>query len=253
MDKKKKQIEYINEGVNYINNLLTGTHNYSKIIDFLPKLLSIDKTYNDKIIEAIKTQANSVNITSEGMKELENAPIAILTQKIKQNEAVIKWLTDFKEIYSPKKTSTPPIFTNDSWWKLIDEKIVELAYEKFYQKHFADAVLTCLRELNSILKKHAIKNGREERDGPSLINNTFSVANPLIELADLSTESGRNIQVGYMKMFEGMMIGIRNPKSHENLYPDEITSIHLIFFASFMMKKLRENGVEIKTEELKND
>lgn len=245
MEKENSQIKYINDGVNFVCNLLSGTHNYSKVVEFLPKLLSIDESYNKKIIEIITNTAHSVNIKSEGLKELENASKAILTQKIKQNEAVVKWLSDYETNKSNVKVNKPPKFTNESWWNLIDERIVELAYDKFYQMHFADAVLTCLRELNSILKKHAIKNGRDERDGPTLINNTFSVVNPLITLADLSTESGKNIQLGYMKIFEGMMIGIRNPKSHENMYPDENTSIHLIFFASFMMKKLRENGVEI--------
>lgn len=40
---------------------------------------------------------------------------------------------------------------------------------------------------------------------------SFSANNPIIEFRDLTTESGRNIQLGYMKIFEGAMIGIRKP------------------------------------------
>jgi uncharacterized protein (TIGR02391 family) len=246
MKERNKNIDIINKGVKYIDSLMNGTHNYEKIINYIPKLFKVNSNINKKISDHIISRANAINIQAEGMKELEHAPLAILTQKIKQNEAVIKWLEKYQTTEQKAAKGTTPNLTNTSWWKLIDARIVELAFDKFNQGYFADAVLTCLRELNSILKKHAIANGRKERDGSNLINNTFSISDPLIQLADLKSESGRNIQVGYMKIFEGMMIGIRNPKSHENMYPDEETSIHLIFFASFMMKKLRENGVALK-------
>ena len=71
----------------------------------------------------------------------------------------------------------------------------------------------------------------------------FSANNPIIEFGDLTTENGRNIQLGYMKIFEGAMIGIRNPKAHANLYPDENKSIHFLFLASFMFIKLQEAGI----------
>lgn len=59
----------------------------------------------------------------------------------------------------------------------------------------------------------------------------------------MSTESGRNIQLGYMKIFEGAMIGVRNPKAHANLYLDKKTAIHLLFLASFMFDKLQNAGL----------
>ena len=71
----------------------------------------------------------------------------------------------------------------------------------------------------------------------------FSASHPIIELGDLTTENGRNIQLGYMKIFEGAMIGIRNPKSHANLYPDMNKAIHLLFIASFMFVKLQDAGI----------
>ena len=71
MEKENSQIKYINDGVNFVCNLLSGTHNYSKVVEFLPKLLSIDESYNKKIIEIITNTAHSVNIKSEGLKELE--------------------------------------------------------------------------------------------------------------------------------------------------------------------------------------
>ena len=68
----------------------------------------------------------------------------------------------------------------------------------------------------------------------------FSVKNPVLTLADLSDETGRNIQLGYMKIFEGSIIGIRNPKAHANLVIDQSRAIHLLFLASLLMFKIDE-------------
>jgi uncharacterized protein (TIGR02391 family) len=169
----------------------------------------------------IKTLDGFVAITDTGIIEIEGTPFTV---KIKQTL----------------------VHKNDNdmeFWKYLHPFIQELARDRFENGFYSDAILTCLREINSILKNYAIKNGRTERDGADLVTNSFSINNPLITLADLTTENGRNIQLGYMKIFEGIMIGIRNPKSHINMAPDENKAIHLLFLASFMMSKLDEAGV----------
>ena len=56
----------------------------------------------------------------------------------------------------------------------------------------------------------------QERDGSSLMNFIFSENNQILKFEDTSTESGLNVQKGYMQIFSGAMTGIRNPKAHEN-------------------------------------
>lgn len=54
----------------------------------------------------------------------------------------------------------------------------------------------------------------------------------------MDTESGRNVQKGYMEMFAGAMIGIRNPKAHANqriTWKDAVRKLH---FASLLMYKV---------------
>lgn len=130
-----------------------------------------------------------------------------------------------------------------SFWELLHPKVVELAKERFENGFLADAVVTCLKEANSIIKNYVKAKTGQELDGAALMTKAFSVNNPVIVLADLSNENGKNIQQGYMKLFEGAMIGIRNPKSHENMYPNERTTIHLLFNASFIFVKLEESGI----------
>ena len=128
-------------------------------------------------------------------------------------------------------------------WDLLHPKITELAKERFEGGFYADSVLVCLREVNTIIKEYVRARVNEELDGLTLLERAFSMRNPIILFADLENESGRNIQRGYKKIFEGIFLGIRNPKSHENLTPDKNKTIHLLFLASFMFLKLEEIGI----------
>lgn len=83
----------------------------------------------------------------------------------------------------------------------------------------------------------------QELDGAPLMNHAFSVDRPIIILDNLGTDTGRNIQKGYMQIFAGSMTGIRNPKAHANLTIEEARAIHFIFLASLLMYKLDEANV----------
>lgn len=132
---------------------------------------------------------------------------------------------------------------NSSFWDFIHPKIRVIAKRKFDNEFYADAVETALKELNNIVKVEYKNISGEELDGARLMQKVFSVNNPVFQFADISTETGRNIQQGYMNIFSGAMIGIRNPKAHNNLNPDKTKSIHLLQIASFMMLKLEEIGL----------
>jgi uncharacterized protein (TIGR02391 family) len=56
----------------------------------------------------------------------------------------------------------------------------------------------------------------------------FSPKDPLVVLDDLSTESGRNAQQGYMQLYAGSMTGVRNPKAHANVTIDDIRARHFL-------------------------
>jgi len=132
---------------------------------------------------------------------------------------------------------------DDSFWADLHPMIKKLAKDRFDSGFYADAVVTCLKEANHIIKQYVKNKTGKELDGAPLMTTAFSVGNPVIQLADLSNETGRNIQSGYMRIFEGTMIGIRNPKSHENMNPNKTTTIHLLFQASFIFVKLEEAGL----------
>jgi uncharacterized protein (TIGR02391 family) len=76
-------------------------------------------------------------------------------------------------------------------------------------------------------------------DGVALMNKAFSDANPAIVLADLSTQTGRNIQAGFRFLFAGAVQGLRNPDAHEQFRPlDPEEGFEALAFASMLMRRL---------------
>lgn len=126
------------------------------------------------------------------------------------------------------------------FWKEIHPKIVAVAKSRFETTHYADAAESALKEVNSVVKDIVRRKTGNELDGAGLMRAAFSLNNPIIVLDDLSTESGKNIQQGYMEIFAGAMIGIRNPKAHDNINISEIRAKHFIYLASLLMCKVDE-------------
>jgi uncharacterized protein (TIGR02391 family) len=125
-------------------------------------------------------------------------------------------------------------------WLLLHPRVVELAKPRFESGHYADAVESAFKELNAMVKELYIKSGGDELDGVSLMRKAFTPGNPAIRLDDLSTETGRNIQQGYMDLFAGSMSGIRNPKAHSNLNITPQRACHHLALASLLFFKLEE-------------
>lgn len=195
----------------------------------------IDQTYNDLYYQ-------SLSILENGGSKLSS-----LLQKFR-NDVTGHFSSDgISNLISLLKTAEMILesddHTGDYFWQLLHPRVTALAKSRFDNGFYADAVVSCLREANSVIKVYVKKITGRELDGAALMTTAFSLQNPVITLADLTNENGRNIQLGYMKIFEGAMIGVRNPKSHENMTPNKTITIHLLFQASFLFVKLEETGV----------
>lgn len=129
---------------------------------------------------------------------------------------------------------------NEAFWEYVHPKIKVLVFEKFIGKHYADCVETAFKEINSRLKEIYKKQKGEEKDGTSLMTSIFSEKNPVLCFEDISTQSGKDVQTGYMQIFAGAMQGIRNPKAHENLYIQKEAAIKRLVLASLLMDKVDE-------------
>ncbi len=154
-----------------------------------------------------------------------------VTDKVYFLEDVIKQLPEYQQ-----STKVKP---ND-FWDMIHPSIVGVAKSRFETGHYADSVETAFKYINENVKAKVKKKIGKELDGASLMNTAFSPNAPVITLDDLSTESGKNIQQGFMQIFAGAMIGIRNPKAHGVTTIDKERAIHFLFLASLLMHQLDE-------------
>lgn len=129
---------------------------------------------------------------------------------------------------------------NEYFWKYIHPSLLALIRPKFDAQQYADCVEAAFKEVNSRLKKLCRKLRNEERDGSDLMTYVFSSGNPMLTFEGLDTETGQNVQKGYMQIFAGAMTDIRNPKAHENQTISKDMAIKRLIFASLLMNKIDE-------------
>lgn len=129
---------------------------------------------------------------------------------------------------------------DSAFWDLVHPTIIGISRSRFEAGHYADSVEAALKEVNSIVKARVKELAGIELDGTDLMYRAFSPKSPLIRLDDLDTASGVSVQQGYMQLFAGSIMGIRNPKAHGNIVIDRTRAIHFLFLASLLIHKLEE-------------
>jgi uncharacterized protein (TIGR02391 family) len=99
------------------------------------------------------------------------------------------------------------------------------------------AIFEAFKAVNNRVKRMT----DSQDDGQSLMAHAFTETNPPLLLADLSNQTGRNIQAGYRFLFMGAVQGLRNPDAHEQFAPlDENEALERLAFASMLMRRLDE-------------
>ena len=144
---------------------------------------------------------------------------------------------------SPAPSATAAMKDLGVIWGLMHPIVVRVSKTRFDSGHFADAVEAALKEVNDIVRTLVRDQTAKEYDGADLMNRAFSVDRPIITLDDLSTTTGRSIQLGYMQICSGAMTGIRNPKAHSNVQIDSVRGIHLLFLTSLILFKIDERVI----------
>lgn len=116
------------------------------------------------------------------------------------------------------------------------ESLRSASRQLFLDEHYARAVEEAFKCLISEVKA---KSGLTSEDGASLMRKAFSANIPVLELNTLTTQSEKNEQQGYMDLFAGAVIGIRNPRAHDHqLEDDPDVALEMIVFANHLMRKL---------------
>ena len=113
-------------------------------------------------------------------------------------------------------------------------KIIESSSRLFQDKHYAQAILEAFKQVNDFVK---IKSGVNDRDGASLMEYVFSPNNPILAFNELVSQSDKDEQLGFMLLFRGAIMGIRNPKAHAMVVQrDRVKTLEYLAFASLLIR-----------------
>jgi len=117
-------------------------------------------------------------------------------------------------------------------------EIIKVSQKLYADGHYAQAIFEAFKRVNNLVKE---KSGRRDLDGKSLMQHVFSPSNPVLKFNDLSSQSEKDEQEGFMHLFAGAMLGIRNPKGHENIVQkDPDKALEYLVFASLLCRRLEE-------------
>lgn len=128
-------------------------------------------------------------------------------------------------------------------WGHIHPSISKASKSLFLSNHYANAAEDAFIEINSQVKKlfHKLRPNDPVPDGAAVMNTVFSNKNPMIKFCDLSDDTGKNTQLGYMEMLAGAMSALRNPKAHSNdVVISKEEAMRRLMFASMLMYKIDE-------------
>ena len=121
--------------------------------------------------------------------------------------------------------------------ELMHPKIVESSWAQFEAGYLRDAVLNSLIAVGDLIR---LRTGLA-LDGKALVEQALSIQNPHLILSDLTTESGRNDQLGFMQILSGSFVGIRNPKAHSLLHDlDRLKAAQYLGHASLLASRVAD-------------
>lgn len=135
-----------------------------------------------------------------------------------------------------QKSRPSPVPTNLFDVLVTNQSLRQASASLFRDGHYARAVEEAFKCLNSTVRQ---KSKLADRDGADLMRTALSPNGPILKLNAGSSQSEANEQRGYMDIYAGAMIGIRNPRAHDHELTDEPeAALEMIVLANHLMRKL---------------
>jgi uncharacterized protein (TIGR02391 family) len=122
-----------------------------------------------------------------------------------------------------------------------DEELASASRRLFIDGHYALAVEEGFKLLVNLVKQRAGMRTGSTGDAAVMTTAFSEKASKLRLSEDLRTQSARDRQQGYMLMFQGAMIGVRNPRAHTHGHPDDPrNALELLAFCNHLIRTTRE-------------
>lgn len=139
----------------------------------------------------------------------------------------------------PSRTAEVPNYLFDKMQ--FHPRVITASKSLFESGHYAQAIFEAFKAVNNFIKQKTGLN----LDGKQLMAKAFNEKGPVIKLNELKTQSDRDEQEGFKFLFMGAMVGIRNPKAHDDVVQtDPYRTLEYLGFASLLMKRAEEGKVK---------
>lgn len=103
----------------------------------------------------------------------------------------------------------------------------------FRDGHYANAVEDSVKALNALVR---LDSGIDDKDGTALMEHVFSSKTPVLKFNGLTDAPDIDEQKGFMMMFSGAVVGLRNPRAHKLIKDDPEMALEFIAFISLLAK-----------------
>lgn len=120
---------------------------------------------------------------------------------------------------------------------ITEAEIEKVSRDLFASGHYSLAVQEAYKAVDKFV---ADKAGSLGLAGTQLMDQVFSPKSPVLHWTERKTQSEKDEQLGYHRLFSGAMLGIRNPVTHEfNWVDDPDIALELMVFAQHLIRKAK--------------
>lgn len=116
-------------------------------------------------------------------------------------------------------------------------RIRDVARDLFLDGYHWEAVFAASKALVNFVKE---RSGKHDLDGAPLMRTVFSRNAPILAFNDLADQTDQDEQEGMMHLFEGAVLGIRNPGGHAFPEGPEQRAIEYISLLSLLAYRVQE-------------
>ena len=116
-------------------------------------------------------------------------------------------------------------------------RILDVCRDLFMDGHHWPAVFDASKALVNYVKE---RSGRHDLDGANLMRTVFSRRHPTLAFNDLSDQTDEDEQEGLMHLYEGVVLGVRNPGGHSFPEGSEQRAIEYISLISLLAYRVEE-------------
>jgi uncharacterized protein (TIGR02391 family) len=116
-------------------------------------------------------------------------------------------------------------------------RIADVASDLFEDGYQWEAVFAAAKSLVNYVKE---RSGQHQLDGAPLMRTVFSRNNPTLAFNDLKDQTDMDEQEGMMHLFEGVVLGIRNPGGHSFPEGPEQRAVEYLSLISLLAYRVQD-------------